>query len=186
MQTADNVAKWFLQNNQAGVLSGDADYITNLKLQKLLYYAQGMNLALNDECLFADPIVAWSYGPVVESVYDTYKVNGSDSIKVFEPPADNFTDAEEDALYLTQDAFGQYSAWKLSEMTHTEAPWQNTARNQIISVNTIREYFKAHYLESGEYPMTSEMRATLADCRAGRNLIGAFDTPESLFKSLGI
>lgn len=186
MQTADNVAKWFLSYNQSFVTSGDADYITNLKLQKLLYYAQGLNLALNDEGLFLEPIKAWSYGPVVETVYDTYKHNGSDSIKVFEPPANNFTDIELDTLYLTQDMFGQYSAWKLSEMTHTEAPWRNTERNQTIPVDAIREYFKRHYIKDGEHNMTAEMRQCLADCRAGRNLTGSFDTPAELFKSLGI
>ena len=48
MMPAHDVARYFvsLVDEEAG------DSITNLKLQKLLYYAQGVNLALNDACLF--------------------------------------------------------------------------------------------------------------------------------------
>ena len=57
MQTADNVAKWFLSRNQVRFLGSDTDYISNLKLQKLLYYAQGMHLGYYDKLLFDAPIV---------------------------------------------------------------------------------------------------------------------------------
>lgn len=44
--------------------------ITNQKLQKLLYYAQGLSLAIYGKPIFNENILAWSYGPVVRSVYD--------------------------------------------------------------------------------------------------------------------
>ena len=49
------------------------DKITNLKLVKLCYIAQGLSLALLDKPLFSEPIEAWQYGPVVPSVYHEFK-----------------------------------------------------------------------------------------------------------------
>lgn len=53
-----DVAKWFLVRNVEEEANG-ADGISNLKLQKLLYYAQGCTLALTNEPLFDESIVAW-------------------------------------------------------------------------------------------------------------------------------
>lgn len=147
MQTADNIARWFLSRNKVLSLSGETDFISNLKLQKLLYYAQGMHLALYGEPLFNDSIVAWQYGPVVEDVYQTYRTNGSDGIKEFSQPEENFSDSEESVLQFTQKAFGQFSAWKLSEMTHEETPWQETEANKVIPLSKIKKYFEENYVE---------------------------------------
>ena len=48
------------------------EVISNLKMQKLLYYAQGHFSALYDEPLFEERIEAWRYGPVVKNVYDRF------------------------------------------------------------------------------------------------------------------
>jgi len=54
MISVDEVAKYFLSltDEEAG------DFFSNLKLQKLVYYAQGFHLALFDRPLFADNIEA--------------------------------------------------------------------------------------------------------------------------------
>ena len=52
------------------------DTISNLKMQKLLYYAQGHFLATYKKPLFDDKIEAWKYGPVVKEVYDKFKIYG--------------------------------------------------------------------------------------------------------------
>ena len=49
------------------------DKITNLKLVKLCYIAQGLSLALLDKPLFSETIEAWQYGPVIPSVYHEFK-----------------------------------------------------------------------------------------------------------------
>jgi uncharacterized phage-associated protein len=66
--TALEVAKWFTKWADFN----DAD-MTNMKLQKLLYYAQGQYLAEHEEPLFDEDIEAWSHGPVVPSVYRAFK-----------------------------------------------------------------------------------------------------------------
>lgn len=64
-----DVAKYFLslQGNDAG------DAISNMKLQKLLYYAQGFALALLDKPLFDEDFEAWAHGPVLRCIYNKYK-----------------------------------------------------------------------------------------------------------------
>src|SRR5437016_8859052 len=49
------------------------DPISNLKLQKLLYYAQAWYLALHNEPLFPESIEAWVHGPAVPPVYGKFK-----------------------------------------------------------------------------------------------------------------
>ena len=118
------------------------DIISNLKLQKLLYYAQGYYLALYEERLFNEDLYAWQYGPVVQEIYHEFKGYGSGAIDV---PSDfDFASLSEKELELINDVnslYGQYSAVKLMEMTHNEAPWQNTALNQVISDKLLRDYF---------------------------------------------
>lgn len=62
--TAKDVANYFL----AQVDEECGDSISNLKLQKLLYYTQGFHLAMTGKLLFDEPIVNWQHGPVVESL----------------------------------------------------------------------------------------------------------------------
>ena len=65
IKTVTNYFIWFFQKH--------GDLITNLKLQKLLYFAQGWFLALYDTPLFKEEIQAWIHGPVVATVYHSYK-----------------------------------------------------------------------------------------------------------------
>lgn len=74
--SADQIAKWFLAYNRNMMIEKDSEYISNYKLQNLLYYAQGVFCAMLGRTLFCEPIVAWEQGPVVESVWTQYKSNG--------------------------------------------------------------------------------------------------------------
>ena len=51
----------------------EGDLISHLKLQKLLYYSQGVSLALRNQPLFNNKILAWAHGPVVREVWEYYK-----------------------------------------------------------------------------------------------------------------
>lgn len=143
-----DVAKWFFRRNNAEAVLNEADDISNLKLQKLLYYAQGICLAMTGQVLFYDDIVAWKHGPVVVSVYDKYCSYGRQGIPYTDDmkPQEAYTEAEEDILEKVFEYFGQFSAWKLRNMTHEEAPWQNTVKNHVISTALIKDYFERHYV----------------------------------------
>ncbi|HUZ03805.1 MAG TPA: type II toxin-antitoxin system antitoxin SocA domain-containing protein, partial [Acidobacteriaceae bacterium] len=58
--SASDIAKYFIASFQKKNKA-----ISNLKLQKLLYYAQAWHLALYGSPLFSDSIEAWVHGPVV-------------------------------------------------------------------------------------------------------------------------
>ena len=143
-----DIAKWFLYyNNRVIMTESDADYISNLKLQKLLYYAQGCFLAVKDILLFNEPLLAWEHGPVVNEVYQEYKKYGASGIPFEEDYTKNISDDDEKLLKEVYRVFGKYSAWGLREMTRNEIPWKKTARNAAISLESIKNYFKRNYIE---------------------------------------
>ena len=73
MLTCMEVANYLLSktDEEAG------DVISNLKLQKLVYYVQGFSLAMNNRPMFEEDIYAWQHGPVVPSLYHNFKDNGA-------------------------------------------------------------------------------------------------------------
>lgn len=146
--SALDVAKWFLQRNYVQMEAEDAEYISNLKLQKLLYYAQGVYSAITGKPLFDDNLVAWAHGPVVIDVYHEYDRHGACGIAYDKdnPPKEQYTEKEEEILEQVYQHFGQYSAWKLRNMTHEERPWKITPRNKIISIDVIRDFFREEYV----------------------------------------
>ncbi len=137
--TCFDVADYFLSkcDEEAG------DTISNLKLQKLVYYAQGFFLAVHDRPLFNEEIVAWQHGPVVPALYQKYKECGALGIPT---PKDidygKYSDEEKELLDAVYLSYGQFSAWKLRNMTHAEPPWKNAEINQVISLAALKDYFK--------------------------------------------
>ena len=53
----------------------EPEYITHLKIQKLLYFVQALCLLVFGKGAFPEKIIAWPYGPVVKEVYKTFKNN---------------------------------------------------------------------------------------------------------------
>lgn len=139
---AEDIAEWFLNKNRVQMNFEDSEYITNLKLQKLLYYAQGYFLAKKDEPLFNDDFLSWEHGPVIRKIYNKYKPNGADGIKYNSDFKANIDNETERILEEVYNKYGQYTAWKLRNMTHEEEPWKTTPRNEIISKEKIKDYFK--------------------------------------------
>ena len=54
--------------------------LSNLKLQKLLYFVQAYFLIKFNEPCFAEDIEAWDFGPVVPVAYHVYKRFGAGEI----------------------------------------------------------------------------------------------------------
>lgn len=123
---------------------GDVEMLTNLKLQKLLYYQQGYHLAMFGEPLFDERIEAWLYGPVVPVVYDRYK-----SFKANGIPSEDYslkfaTKEEEDLFNEVFDVYNAYSSSRLVAMTHSEMPWKSTpvGNGNEISRDKMTTFFK--------------------------------------------
>lgn len=141
--TAKQIAQWFINKSAIEAESGRGDPIGNMKLQKLLYYAQGASLALKGKKLFEDKILAWEHGPVVYDVWSEYRgqtaITSRKDLKI-----DKETN---DLLELVYETFGQYSAWKLREMTHKESPWILTEQSKEIKPTLIEKYFRENYVQ---------------------------------------
>src|SRR4051812_46071325 len=70
MANVRDVAKYFLSLSE----ESSPKAITPLKLQKLVYYAQGYHLRDNKgQSLFPEKILAWDHGPVVHQLWEDYK-----------------------------------------------------------------------------------------------------------------
>jgi len=140
MLTCFDVAAYFLS-----LADPDAgDLISNLKLQKLVYYAQGFYLALNDKPLFNEKMQAWAHGPVVPDLYHHYKKFGNDAITI-RPKIDTRIFDKKVRTFLNDvyNVYGQFSAWKLRNMTHEEAPWIDAApTSSLITHRALKSYFK--------------------------------------------
>lgn len=126
--------------------------ISNLKLQKLLYFVQAEFLVSspgNTPC-FKDRIEAWDFGPVVPNVYHQYKLFGSSIIpaRTNDALAAYYEDiAFEDQLLIDAivDDVSKYTASQLVQITHNQAPWKNAYRrglNNEITNKAILDYFR--------------------------------------------
>lgn len=125
--------------------------ISNLKLQKLLYYLQGFFIAVFDKKLFNDPIEAWQYGPVVRESYFHFKDFGSSSISLKDHDQIIELPSKETELFNeVMCEYGQFSAIKLMNMTHEELPWKKTFNEKPqgeITYELLKEYFKTQITE---------------------------------------
>lgn len=146
--SAFDIAKYFLYKAQSET-EEDHELISNLKLQKLVYYAQGIHLALYNKPLFSQRIEAWQYGPIVPDLYHYYKDNGSDGItadKKFKISCiDKKTRAFLDEVY---DVFGQFSAVQLMKYAHSDRCWIEAGIKNEISWDAMSSDLKK-YLTDG-------------------------------------
>ena len=137
--------------------------ISNLKLQKILYFIQAYFLTKTpggNPC-FKERIEAWDFGPVVPKAYHEYKQYGSADI----PVMFSFIDFDDDDIWNSErksfdstiiskehkeminavvDKFADYSATDLVTLTHRQAPWINAYvphMNNEITIDAIRKYF---------------------------------------------
>lgn len=122
----------------------EGELISNMKLQKMLYYMQGFHLAYFGTPLFDEEIEAWQYGPVVPSVYEQFCDHKSGGIS---PGTTDIVQLQEDEEELFNEVFniyGEYSAIGLMKMTHDESPWKTTptGKGSIISQDKLKAFFK--------------------------------------------
>ncbi len=150
MNTCFKVADFFLKSQDPDA----GDLMSNMKLQKLVYYAQGFYLAMVDTPLFNERIEAWEHGPVCVDLYHKYKEYGAGYIPIPDVDVLNaFSKEELEVLYMVHNYFGQFSAWKLRNLTHEDTPWLQAYRNERsneITHEAMREYFKTQLVDDEE------------------------------------
>ena len=134
------IAKYFLALSDPKV----GDIISNVKLQKLCYYAQGFHLALYEKKLFPEKIEAWTHGPVIPALYQAYKKYGDGAIPRPETcDMSRYDTKTQELLNEVYAVYGQYAAWKLRNMTHEETPWVEAKKSRRnLSPGMMKEYFQ--------------------------------------------
>lgn len=116
--------------------------VSNLKLQKLLYYIQAASLVCRNKELFKDDILAWQYGPVVERVYNEYKYYSRYNILDKVNCNVEIDNESTEIIDRVLDAKANFTAYSLVDATHKEKPWIETNLGDVINKESIKEYFK--------------------------------------------
>jgi len=139
----NDVANFFLSlGNETG------EVITNLKLQKLVYYAQAWYLANFKVSLFEEDFQAWVHGPVIPELYHEYKNFGYSPILTDIKPK-NIGATINSFLTEVAKIYMPYGAFELEAMTHKEKPWQDARVgcepdencSNIIPKDSMREFY---------------------------------------------
>ncbi len=136
------IANYFLELANAQLRD-----LTPLKLQKLVYFANGWHLAIKSEPLINEQVEAWKFGPVIPSLYRAFRHYRDQPVT--EPASAFEFEYDEDGDWVTteeitptvddcpQEAeftkallrrvweiYGKYTAIQLSNLTHQDgSPW---------------------------------------------------------------
>ncbi|MBE9098073.1 SocA family protein [filamentous cyanobacterium LEGE 07170] len=124
-------------------------FISNLKLQKLVYYAQAWYLAIYEKPLFNEDFEAWIHGPVIPDLYSKYKNFGWRPIQEDVEP--DLPDDIESFLEEVADEYFACDAYELEKMTHLEDPWIEARKGLPMdkpSSNVIRKPWMKEYYGS--------------------------------------
>jgi len=136
-----------------GIEEGKA--VTQMKLQKMVYFAQGYHLAKYSLPLIEEEFEAWKYGPVIPSIYQLYKLYGSEPIidtslitdlAFLERKLLSLDTKAIEAINYTWQVTKNLSASNLSAWTHKEgSPWYKAYTPALSSIkinnNNIKDYF---------------------------------------------
>lgn len=116
--------------------------ITNLKLQKMLYFIQLRAIQLGEQPLIDDQFEAWMFGPVVENVYYAYCINAGLDIDQTE----KYDGRHPKIPSYVEDVFKHFisrSSWSMVQLTHRDGgAWQKnyvSGSRNLIPINDIRE-----------------------------------------------
>lgn len=120
--------------------------LTPLKLQKILYLAQGWSFVWDDQPLFEEEFEAWQYGPVNTEVYSHFRKYGRGEIPECEGCGNLGDQDAKDTLNAVWRDYARYSAFDLVELTHSQTPWKNADHlHQVIRTDDIKNYFQSTY-----------------------------------------
>lgn len=145
-KSAVAVAQAFLDLAQA-----EGTALTNMQLQKLVYFAHGVYLAaFNGAPLISDEIKAWDFGPVIPPLYDKLRIYGRGLVSAELAPETRgniLPDSPEgQAILSTWYAYKNHSAWDLSTISHAPgSPWDIVWNQQNHHYGLIPNFITQSY-----------------------------------------
>lgn len=137
--------------------------ISNLALNKILFFAHGWHLALHDAPLVDSAFEAWQFGPVHPQVYRQFRGLGHKAIprgrRLTEidlatggdnPVEPNLSDAEFQFCGKIVQFYGKYSASRLVEISHEigapwDQVWERAGRTSLPGMVIPDEITKRYY-----------------------------------------
>ena len=119
--------------------------ITNLHLQKLLYFVDIYYLINKKVRLIEENFEAWQYGPVIPNVYYEYSIFAAYPIGIIVKNIESFPKDFEGKLYGFIDKLANMLAWDLVKISHEEnQPWYKTyhkyGEKSVIPNDLLKEY----------------------------------------------
>lgn len=145
MTSAIAVAQAFLD-----LAAHEGRVLTNMKLQKLVFFAHGVHLAAYEgQALIEEPIRAWDFGPVIPPLYEKLRKFGKGPVSPVIAPEERKLDpdgTEFQAIRSVWEAYKAYDAWTLSNITHQAgSPWSRIwekCKYDDIPNDVILEYYQ--------------------------------------------
>ncbi len=137
MEKIINVAQYVFSEYKK--IAGEV--IDEMKLHKLLYFAQRESLAITNAPLFEGEFEGWKYGPVCREIRNSITPDGI---------LDYDNDVSDECKYIINNIileYGSLASWKLSDLSHKEQSWKNARvglsdgenGNKKLSLEDIRE-----------------------------------------------
>ena len=122
----------------------DEEYISNLQLQKILFYIQEYYIKTKKEPIFTDEIQAWQFGPVVPEVY--YEYCGYGAMPIYNEYKTQIDEEEKRIIDPIIETKRAMKPWQLVEETHKkDGAWDRVynhgiGNKQVIPVEYIERY----------------------------------------------
>ncbi|MEM6552644.1 MAG: type II toxin-antitoxin system antitoxin SocA domain-containing protein [Planctomycetota bacterium] len=178
--TAEQIARYVLKLASE---EPEAELVSHMRLQKLLYYVQGWSLAWRGEPAFPEEIQAWRHGPVVRGLYSKFADYGRAAIDADREKSDDTALRPDLCAFVRSvwEHYKRYSAAELRRMTHQEPPYQEAwgdrpaeaKGSDPIRIEHIAAYFDKRRRETSDVVLSpaelSEAEAQFQS-NAGRRL----------------
>ena len=122
--------------------------LSHLKLQKLLYFAQGWSYVSFKKELFSDELEAWQHGPVCASIYHDFKYRVPFEKIETNEMTEELGKKAVDFLEAVWEAYKDWSGWELEMLSHQEGPWKEyyeKGKNHVIPKEKIKSFFQKTY-----------------------------------------
>lgn len=129
--------------------------ITNLKLQKMLYFIQGFSYAKTNQPFIDAEFEVWPYGPTIRDLYIDYSVYGSftiDKIENLNPKEHIISQNDKEFLNKVIEKLNKYSDNQLVNISKAgDSPYTETYQKEglkgIIDNKLISNYFRHNIKE---------------------------------------
>jgi len=151
-----------VSNYLLAVANETGTFVSNLKLQKLMYYFQAWFYSGFDEPLFEEDFQAWVHGPVIPKLYQDYKSFGYKPIveeglgdKEIDTFLSSLTDEQRDFMSQVEEFYFSKTGYELERMSHNEEPWtiarkgipEDEPSEEVITLDTMKSFYEPYINE---------------------------------------